>query len=90
MHATAILFIIVLCPLTTKNSLHLSRKTKDTWKSRSSRQRARTLHLPDTDSRTYYLPRTFKDNFNHSNSLSFKDVVSKLKELGILDLPTVR
>lgn len=84
MHATAILFLIILCPLTTKNSLHLSRKTKDTWKSRSSRQRA------DTDSRTYYLPRTFKDNFNHSNSLSFKDVVSKLKELGILDLPTVR
>ena len=84
--------LIMLC--VANNGIHLSRKSKfkDTWKSRNRRELERTRRLQDTNRLIYYLPKTYKFNlaFNHSYTPSFEDVVSQLKEIGILDLPTVR
>ena len=89
MQTTAIFIVIMLFPLTVKNSVSRSHKT---WKSRNRRKLASTLRLRDTESRTYYLPRTFKGKaaFNRSDSPSFEEVVEQLKEIGILSLPNVR
>ena len=92
MQPSAMFILIMLC--VANNGIHLSRNStfKGTWKSRNRREFERTRHVQETNRPIYYLPRTYKYDiaFNHSYRPSFEDVVSQLKEIGILDLPTVR
>ena len=92
MRIAAIYFLFIIYPLSTENRLHWLRKTRHKWKSRNLQKRARTLQLRDAEMSRNYLPRASRNyvTFNSSSLPSFEDVVSQLKEIGILDLPNVR
>lgn len=89
MQVTIFIFI-TLCVW--NNGQQLSHNTKHFWKSRNRQNLPITLPLQGARSPIYYLPRTYKNKLalNQSYTPSFEDVVSQLKEIGILDLPTVR